>query len=37
MHMIDGGDRDDKIIAIATKDPHFSHVKTLKDIGPNSK
>ena len=35
MHMIDGGDRDDKIIAIATKDPHFSHVKTLKDIGPH--
>ncbi len=33
MHMIDGGDKDDKILAVAVKDPHFFHVKTMKDLG----
>ena len=32
MNMIDNGEIDNKIIAVPTEDPRFSHVKTLKDI-----
>lgn len=32
MHMIDGGEADEKIIAVATGDPRFSEVKDIKDV-----
>lgn len=31
MHMTDGGDADEKVIAVATGDPRFEHVKDIKD------
>ncbi len=32
MKMIDQGEKDNKILAVATKDPNFKHVKSLKDV-----
>ncbi len=32
MEMIDGGDRDEKILCVPDKDPRYAHVKSLKDI-----
>jgi inorganic pyrophosphatase len=32
MHMIDGGEEDDKIIAIASDDPQFRHIKDISEI-----
>jgi inorganic pyrophosphatase len=32
LEMIDGGDRDEKILCVADKDPRYAHVKSLKDI-----
>ncbi len=32
MGMIDGGEADDKIIAVATKDPNVNYIQDLKDI-----
>jgi inorganic pyrophosphatase len=32
LEMIDGGDRDEKILCVPDKDPRFSHVKSLRDI-----
>ena len=32
MEMIDGGDRDDKIVAVPVDDPRFDDIKDLKDI-----
>jgi inorganic pyrophosphatase len=32
LEMIDGGDRDEKILCVADKDPNYAHVKSLKDI-----
>ncbi len=32
MEMIDGGDRDEKILCVPDKDPRYAHVKCLKDI-----
>ncbi|MHB1440685.1 MAG: inorganic diphosphatase [Cuniculiplasma sp.] len=32
MHMIDGGERDDKIIAVASKDPAFNDIKDINDV-----
>lgn len=32
LEMIDGGDRDEKILCVPDKDPRYSHVKSLKDI-----
>lgn len=34
MHMIDGGDRDDKIIAVASKDPMNQGIKEITDVNP---
>ncbi|MEA5577031.1 inorganic diphosphatase [Anabaena sp. UHCC 0451] len=34
LEMIDGGDRDEKILCVPDKDPRYAHVKSLKDI-PN--
>ena len=33
MEMIDNGDKDNKIIAVAAQDPRFSHIQTLDQIG----
>jgi inorganic pyrophosphatase len=32
MRMIDGGDKDDKILAVPTQDPRFAEVKDIDDI-----
>lgn len=36
MNMIDGGDADDKIIAVPISDPRWSDTKDLKDINPHT-
>lgn len=36
MHMTDGGESDDKIIAVPVKDPRWDNVKDLADINPHS-
>jgi inorganic pyrophosphatase len=33
--MIDGGDRDEKILCVPDKDPRYAHVLSLKDIAPH--
>lgn len=33
--MIDGGDRDEKILCVPDKDPRYTAVKSLKDIAPH--
>jgi inorganic pyrophosphatase len=33
--MIDGGDRDEKILCVPAKDPRYAEVKTLADIAPH--
>ena len=33
--MIDGGDRDEKILCVPAKDPRYNDVKTLADIAPH--
>lgn len=35
LKMIDGGESDDKIIAVPTEDPRFNEVKDLKDVNPH--
>ncbi|HEY9703834.1 MAG TPA: inorganic diphosphatase [Allocoleopsis sp.] len=35
LEMIDGGDRDEKIICVPDKDPRYANVKSLKDIAPH--
>jgi inorganic pyrophosphatase len=32
MEMIDGGDRDEKILCVPDKDPRYTHIKSIKDI-----
>ena len=36
LHMIDNGEQDDKIIAVAANDPTMKHIKTLDDLGPDA-
>jgi len=36
MHMVDAGERDEKIIAVPKADPRFADVKDLKDINPHT-
>jgi len=36
MHMIDTGEKDDKILAVPTKDPRWSGAKDLTDINPHT-
>lgn len=36
MHMIDGGDSDDKVIAVPTDDPRWDGVQDLADINPHT-
>ncbi|MEX0918088.1 MAG: inorganic diphosphatase [Candidatus Paceibacterota bacterium] len=32
MEMVDGGERDDKVVAVPVEDPRFDNVKDLKDL-----
>lgn len=35
LEMIDGGDRDEKILCVPTEDPRYAQVKSLSDIAPH--
>ncbi len=35
MKMIDGGEKDDKILAVPVEDPHFKDAKDISDINPH--
>jgi len=35
LEMIDGGDRDEKILCVPDKDPRYTAVKSLKDVSPH--
>lgn len=35
LEMIDGGDRDEKILCVPAEDPRYSHVKSLEDVAPH--
>ena len=35
LEMIDGGDRDEKILCVPDKDPRYSQVKSLQDVAPH--
>ncbi|HIK08587.1 MAG TPA: inorganic diphosphatase [Trichormus sp. M33_DOE_039] len=35
LEMVDGGDRDEKILCVPDKDPRYTHVKSLQDIAPH--
>ncbi len=35
LQMIDGGDRDEKILCVPDKDPRYANVVSLKDIAPH--
>lgn len=36
MHMVDGGEADEKIIAVPVDDPRFDRVKDLEDMNPHT-
>lgn len=33
LHMIDGGERDDKILSVPSQDPRYDHIQTFSDVG----
>jgi inorganic pyrophosphatase len=35
LEMIDGGDRDEKILCVPAEDPRYAGVKTLADVAPH--
>ncbi|NES77969.1 MULTISPECIES: inorganic diphosphatase [Okeania] len=35
LEMIDGGDRDEKILCVPDKDPRYTEVKSLQDVAPH--
>lgn len=35
LEMIDGGDRDEKLLCVPAEDPRYTEVKTLSDIAPH--
>ena len=35
LEMVDGGDRDEKILCVPAKDPRYAEVKSLKDVSPH--
>ncbi len=37
LFMIDDGDKDEKIIAVPSKDPRYNHIKDLTDLSPHVK
>lgn len=36
MNMVDGGEQDDKIIAVAKHDPAYSHLNDIEDLAPHT-
>jgi inorganic pyrophosphatase len=36
MHMVDGGERDEKIIAVPVEDPRFSEVKDIENVNQHT-
>lgn len=36
MEMIDGGESDDKIIAVPSNDPRWEHIQDIKDVNPHT-
>jgi inorganic pyrophosphatase len=36
MHMVDGGEADEKVIAVPTEDPRFDNVKDISDLNPHT-
>src|SRR5690606_36535009 len=36
MNMLDGGEQDDKIIAVAKHDPAYSHLNDIEDLAPHT-
>lgn len=36
IHMVDGGEKDEKIIAVPTEDPRFDDIKDIADINPHT-
>ncbi len=36
MHMIDGGEADEKVIAVPTGDPRFANVQDIADVNPHT-
>jgi inorganic pyrophosphatase len=36
IHMVDGGEQDEKVIAVPVEDPRFNNVKDLSDINPHT-
>jgi inorganic pyrophosphatase len=36
VHMVDGGEADEKIIAVPTEDPRWSHVQSLADVNKHT-
>jgi len=37
LFMVDDGEKDEKIIAVPSKDPRFNHIKDLSDLSPHIK
>jgi len=35
MEMVDGGDRDEKILCVPVKDPRYAEIKSIKDVAPH--
>jgi inorganic pyrophosphatase len=35
LEMIDGGDRDEKLLCVPESDPRYANVKSIKDIAPH--
>jgi inorganic pyrophosphatase len=36
IHMVDGGEADDKIVAVPVDDPRFAKVRDLEDVNPHT-
>lgn len=36
VHMVDGGEADEKVLAVPVEDPRFDQVKDLKDVNPHT-
>lgn len=34
--MVDGGEKDEKVIAVPADDPRFAHIEDLKDVNPHT-
>ncbi len=36
MHMVDGGEQDDKIISVAKNDPSYNHINDISELAPHT-